>query len=212
MLNPEWDILDTLPMPDRAAAFAAIKHSGQRRKGSGLPYITHVVEAMEIVSRLTEDEEIRAAAVLHDTLEDTGTTKEELSRHFGPRVANLVAAESEDKREERPAEETWLIRKQETIRHLTGATTEIRMLALGDKLSNIRAMHRDQQVIGEELWKRFNEKDPMKHGMYYGSLANVFLEDKTLREKPECREYADLCAEVFHLERDQDGKLIVPEA
>ena len=55
------------------------------------------MEAMEIVSRMSEKEEIRAAAVLHDTLEDTDTTKDELVQIFGQRVADLVASESEDK-------------------------------------------------------------------------------------------------------------------
>lgn len=208
MMNPDWTTLEKLPLLDRAVVFAAMKHSGQPRKGTGLPYITHVVEAMEIVSRMTEDEELRAAAVLHDTLEDTGTTEEELVRYFGRRVADLVAAESENKREDQPAEETWWTRKQETIRRLSGASTEIRMLALGDKLSNIRAMHRDYQVIGEELWLRFNEKNPVRQGMYYGLLANVFGEDETLRETPAYREYAELCADLFSREYDGEGSLI----
>ena len=162
----------------RAIAFAAEKHAGQFRKGTSIPYVTHVLEAMEIVCRMTEDEEIRAAAVLHDTLEDTETTREELAENFGERVAALVAAESEDKRADRPAEETWLERKEETVRHMAEAPTEVRMIALGDKLSNIRAMTRDYRVIGEELWQRFNEKDPIKQGMYYGQLANAFWEEQ----------------------------------
>ena len=193
---------------DRAIAFAAEKHAGQRRKGTTFPYMVHVVEAMEIVCRMTEDEEIRAAAVLHDTLEDTDTTKEELIKNFGDRVADLVAAESENKREDQPAEDTWGIRKQETIRHLLKASTEIRMIALGDKLSNIRAMHRDYQVLGEKLWERFNQKDPIMHGMYYGLLANAFGEDETLRETQAYREYVDLCSELFSREYDGEGKLI----
>ena len=208
MMKIDWTKLETLPLLDRAIDFAVMKHTGQFRKGTGLPYITHAVEAMEIVSRMTEDEEIRAAAVLHDTLEDTETTKEELVRLFGWRVAKLVEAESEDKREDRPAEETWWIRKKETIRHMAHASTEIRMLALGDKLSNIRAMHRDYQVLGEKLWERFNQKDPIMHGMYYGLLANAFGEDETLRETQAYREYVDLCSELFSREYDGEGKLI----
>ena len=208
MMKIDWTKLETLPLLDRAIAFAVMKHSGQFRKGTGLPYITHAVEAMEIVSRMTEDEEIRAAAVLHDTLEDTETTKEELVRLFGWRVAKLVESESEDKREDRPAEETWWIRKKETIWHLAHASTEIRMLALGDKLSNIRAMHRDYQMLGEKLWSRFNQKDPIMHGMYYGLLANAFGEDETLRETQAYREYVDLCSELFSREYDGDGNLI----
>ena len=144
------------PLLQKAMEFAAMKHEGYVRKGTTIPYFTHVMEAMEIVSRMTEDEEVRAAAVLHDTLEDTPTTKKELIHFFGRRVADLVAAESEDKREQRPAGETWLVRKQETIKHLETAKTEIRMVALGDKLSNVRAMYRDYQVHGDQLWKKFN--------------------------------------------------------
>ena len=197
MMKTEWTFPEDLPLLDRAVMFAVMKHSGQRRKGSDIPYITHVVEAMEIVSRMTEDEELRAAAVLHDTLEDTDTGKEELIRLFGQRVADLVAAESENKRPDQPEAETWLTRKQETIRHLSRASTEVRMLALGDKLSNIRAMHRDFQVLGEKLWERFNQKDPVMHGMYYGLLANIFGEDEMLSGTPAYHEYIKLCIDLF---------------
>lgn len=190
---------------DRAIEFAAVKHAGQERKGTTIPYITHVIEAMEIVSRMTEDEEIRAAAVLHDTLEDTETTKEELIEAFGQRVADLVAAESEDKRKDLPEEETWLIRKTETIEHLKKASAEVKMIALGDKLSNIRAMTRDYRVIGEKLWQKFNVKDPKQQGRYYGALANIFEEDEFLRATPEFKEYAELCAALFSGTYDVDG-------
>lgn len=193
---------------ESAIGFAARKHAGQLRKGTSIPYFTHVMEAMEIVSRMTEDEAVRAAAVLHDTLEDTDTKKTDLIRFFGLRVANLVAAESEDKREDQPAEETWWTRKQETIEHLSKASTEAKIIALGDKLSNVRAMHRDYQVIGEELWQRFNEKDPIMQGMYYGLLANVFWEDEFIRETPAYKEYVELCADLFGKEYDGDGNLI----
>lgn len=196
---------------DRAIEFAAVKHAGQPRKGTRLPYFTHVMEAMEIVCRMTEDEEVRAAAVLHDTLEDTQTTKEELVRNFGQRVADLVAAESENKREDKPAGETWLTRKLETIEHMRTAPTEIRMIALGDKLSNVRAMTRDYRIVGEQLWQRFNEKNPLYHGMYYGELANAFCEDETIRKTDAYREYVELCGDLFGKEYDGDGNLIVED-
>ncbi len=194
-----------------AIEFAAAKHARQYRKGTTIPYMTHVVEAMEIVCRMTEDEELRAAAVLHDTLEDTKTTKDELVEYFGSRVADLVAAESEDKREGQPETETWMARKQETVNHLSRASTEVRMLALGDKLSNVRAMTRDYAVIGEELWQRFNQKNPVWQGMYYGLLANVFSEDPFLRETEAYREYVELCSGLFSKEYDGDGNLIEDE-
>ena len=196
------------PLLEKAILFAARKHLGQVRKGTTIPYLTHVMEAMEIVSRMTEDEELRAAAVLHDTLEDTPTTKDELVLAFGQRVADLVEAESEDKREGRPAEETWLARKQETVRHLSAAGTEIRILALGDKLSNVRSMARDYARIGEELWKKFNNPDPIGQGMYYGLLANAFGKDEFIRATPEFGEYVSLCTGLFGGARDGDGNLI----
>ena len=198
------------PLLQKAIVFAAMKHESYVRKGTTIPYFTHVMEAMEIVSRMTEDEEVRAAAVLHDTLEDTPTTKDELVHFFGERVANLVAAESENKRKGRPEAETWLERKLETIQHLEKAGTEIRMIALGDKLSNVRAIHRDYLACGDKVWEKFNNPDPKAQGMYYCSLANAFREDKDIRNTLAFREYADLCAEVFYAKRAQDGKLIVP--
>ena len=197
MEDRKTDVTSGLTLLDRAIVFAAMKHAGTNRKGTTIPYVTHVIEAMEIVSRMTEDEEIRAAAVLHDTLEDTKTTKKELEENFGKRVADLVKAESENKREGQPEDKTWRIRKEETIKHLRNASTEIRMIALGDKLSNVRAMHRDYTVKGEELWKRFNQKDPEEHAYYYCSLRDVFGADETIRETPEYREYAALCEDLF---------------
>ncbi len=181
----------------RAIEFAVKKHTGQVRKGTTIPYVTHVIEAMEIVSRMTEDVELRAAAVLHDTLEDTDTRKEELSDVFGPRVADLVAAESENKREDLPPEETWAIRKAETVKHLSESGTKIKMLALGDKLSNARAMARDYRVMGDDLWKKFNNPDPAAQGRYYGSLARAFGEDESIRGTQAFAEYAELCAVLF---------------
>ncbi len=187
----------SLSLTDRALVFAAYRHSGQKRKGSGIPYVTHVVEVMAIVAGITEDEEVRAAALLHDTLEDTETTKEELVRRFGQRVADLVAAESEDKREDRPAADTWEIRKKETLEHLRRAGAEVRIIALGDKLSNIRSMVRDHRAVGESLWERFNQKDSQMHGWYYKSIADILGGDGSIRETAAFREYTGLCTELF---------------
>ena len=98
-----------------------------------------------------------------------------------------------------------MARKQETVNNLSRASPEVRMLALGDKLSNVRAMTRDYAVIGEELWQRFNQKNPVWQGMYYGLLANVFSEDEFLRETEACREYVELCSALFSKEYDGDG-------
>ena len=197
------------PLLQKAIIFAAMKHEGQLRKGTTIPYFTHVMEAMEIVSRMTDKEEIHAAAVLHDTLEDTPTTVEELAHFFNDNVAALVVAESENKRFGQPEEDTWLVRKRETIEHLSAAKTEVKMIALGDKLSNVRAMYRDFLVEGDGFWKKFNNKDPRSQGMYYCSVGLAFWEDEEIRNTQAFREYVELCAKIFHVTRDRDGKLVI---
>lgn len=109
-------------------------------------------------------------------------------------MARLVATESEDKREDLPPEETWKIRKQETLEHLKNATREEKMITLGDKLSNIRAIYRDYSVVGDELWKRFNQKDKSEHAWYYRSIAELLSE---LGDTFAYKEYVGLVGKVF---------------
>lgn len=153
-----------------AIIFAYQKHKGAVRKGTNTPYIEHPFETMEIVATLTDDPDVICAAVLHDTMEDAHVTYEELEERFGPRVAALVAGESEDKREGLPAEQTWKVRKQEAIDRLRLASRETKIIALGDKLSNMRAIHRDYNKIGDKLWNRFNCKDKAEQGWYYREM------------------------------------------
>lgn len=180
---------------DKAIVFAVQAHSGMVRKGTATPYILHPLEAAAIVATITNDEEVIAAAVLHDVLEDTPVTVNQLTEEFGQRVTAFVSAESENKREEIPAAETWKLRKQETIdalyneKHLT-----IKMIALGDKLSNVRAIYRDYQALGDKLWDRFNQKDKSEHGWYYRSIASA---TKELSKYPAWQEYERLVSILF---------------
>ena len=158
---------------NKAILFATEAHKGTVRKGSKLPYILHPLEAGVIVSSMTNDENVIAAAILHDVLEDTDVTYEELKKEFGV-VADYVSAESENKRKELPPEATWKIRKQETIEHLQRETRkEIKIIALADKLSNIRSMYQDYQEVGDKLWERFHEKRKEEQGGYYKSLVTA---------------------------------------
>ena len=93
-------------MIQRAAAFAAKAHEGVVRKGSRLPYIVHPMEVAMIVSVMTDDPEIIAAAYLHDVIEDAGVTYQELETQFGHRIAELVLEESEDKKKNLERTET----------------------------------------------------------------------------------------------------------
>lgn len=186
---------DSLTLLDHAIIFATKAHSGTTRKGTNVPYIVHPIEAAAIVSSMTDDEEVIAAAVLHDVLEDTEATEDDLYARFGRRITELVMNESENKRRTLPAALTWKTRKQETITFLeTEADRDAKMLALADKLSNLRAIYRDVCIIGDKVWERFNEKDKKMHGWMYRSIAEALRE---LSEHPVWQEYDRLVRTVF---------------
>ena len=157
---------------DRAITFAVKAHQGMERKGKGFPYVVHPMEAVCIVATMTNDQELLAAAALHDVIEDTDTTADDLKEEFGERVAMLVEAESDDKTGGSKAE-TWRQRKQDTLDRLRNADLDIKIVALGDKLSNMRAIAHDYAVLGDELWNRFTVKDPAEHAWRYHALAEA---------------------------------------
>lgn len=193
----DFDVLldDTISLMDRAIVFATRAHSGTYRKGTSIPYIVHPIEAAAIVSTMTADPDMIAAAVLHDVVEDTDATVEEISFFFNERIARLVEAESENKRKDLPPQETWMVRKMETLEFLrTKADREAKILALADKLSNMRAIHRDQNTVGDKLWERFNEKDKSKHGWMYRQVANALSE---LSDTFAWQEYDELVRKTF---------------
>ena len=132
--------------------------------------------------------EMIAAALLHDVIEDAGVTREELEEKFGPRVAFLVDGESEDK------SKSWVERKGATVERLKTATRDEKILALADKLSNIRSTARDYLVLGDEVWQRFNQKDKEMQGWYYKGVAEAL---KEFKGHIYYEEYVMLCERVF---------------
>lgn len=179
---------------NEAIIFATKYHDGQLRDSTHIPYILHPLEAGMIVAGIKEDDELIAAAILHDTLEDTSATVDDLRKLFSQRVIDLVMGDTENKREELPSELTWDIRKQETIDYLNNkATLDEKIVCMGDKLSNIRAIHRDYNTIGDKLWKRFSA--PMnRQAWYYLSLIECF---KDLKDTEAFKEYKYLAEDVF---------------
>lgn len=193
----DFDVLldETISLMDRAIIFATRAHSGTYRKGTMIPYIVHPIEAAAIVSTITADPDMIAAAVLHDVVEDTDATVEEIRFFFNDRIATLVEAESEDKRKDLPPQETWMIRKMETLEFLKSkADRDAKILALADKLSNMRAIHRDQKTVGDKLWERFNEKRKEKHGWMYRQVAEALSE---LSDTFAWQEYDELVRKTF---------------
>ncbi|MGX8713103.1 MAG: HD domain-containing protein [bacterium] len=178
---------------DRAIIFAVKAHAGTERKGKGFPYIVHPMESVSIVATMTNDQELLAAAVLHDVIEDTDTTVEELRREFGERVAWLVEAESDIQVDGSKAC-SWHNRKQAAIDRLTKAPLDAKLVALGDKLSNMRAIARDYAEIGDALWNRFRVKDPASLAWYYRGLREALCE---LEETEAYREFESLINQIF---------------
>ena len=175
-------------MVEKAVAFATKSHEGTFRKGTKIPYIVHPLETAVIVALMVTDEEMICAALLHDVVEDTGVTEAELKEEFGPRVAELVMEETEDKTK------CWKERKCATLDHLEQASRESKILVLADKLSNLRATARDYFLMGDDLWQRFNEKDKLEHAWYYKGVATRLT---GLEEFPAYQDYIKLCEKVF---------------
>ncbi|MBO6119294.1 MAG: HD domain-containing protein [Lachnospiraceae bacterium] len=157
---------------DKALLYAIKAHSGVERRGKGFPYIVHPMEAVAIVASITPDQEILAAAALHDVVEDTEYTEEDIRKEFGDRVAKLVASESDLVVEGKSESESWVDRKKYAIDRLAKLDRDAKIVSLGDKLSNARAMLRDYEELGEKLWDKFHVNDPKLHKWHYEGLRN----------------------------------------
>lgn len=161
---------------DKAIAYATKAHHGTERRGKGFPYIIHPLEAMTIVATITNDPELLAAAVLHDTIEDTDTTYDDIRREFGTRVADLVASETDMRHTASGQVLTWRQRKQRDMDNLKASARDVKIVALGDKLSNMRAIARDYRVMGDRLWLMFHAKDKDTHAWRYRGLRDALSE------------------------------------
>ena len=179
---------------DRALVFAIRAHTNQERRGKGFPYIVHPLEAVSIVATMTPDQEMLAAAALHDTVEDTSVTVEQLREEFGDRVAHLVEEESDKFIEGMSEAESWHTRKQMAIDRLAAASRDAKVVALGDKLSNMRAIARDYAMQGDNLWNLFHVKERSEHEWHYRGLAASLSE---LKDTFAFQEFEQLIDQVF---------------
>lgn len=184
-----------MELASEAIAFAVRAHDGMRRRRSNNPYILHPLEAAVIVGTMTDDQSVIAAAALHDVVEDAGITLEEVEERFGRRVRDLVAAETENKRNDLPAESTWRIRKEESLAVLRDTEDmDILMLWIGDKLANMRSIYRDHRAEGDAMWECFNQKDPKEQAWYYTTIVRL---TERLSAYPAWIEYKTLTELVF---------------
>lgn len=184
-----------LSLLDQAIIFATNAHQGGFRRDGHTPYILHCTETAAITATMTADETVLAAAVLHDVIEDTDTTEEALRATFGETVTSLVLCLSENKRSELPPEDTWLIRKEETIDALEESDDiRVKQICLGDKLSNLRGIYRDYLRQGEDIWEGFHQKSRAKQGWYYYQLECAL---DALSDTHAFQEFHDLRLRIF---------------
>lgn len=155
-----------------ALVYATELHAKQIRKGSGVPYIAHLLGVASIALEYGANEEEAIAALLHDAIEDQGgaTIQAEIQQRFGETVATIVQGCTDTDITPKPP---WRERKQAYIDHIIHASPSVRLVSAADKLYNAQSIVKDYRQIGEDLWQRFTGK---KAGTlwYYRSLVNAF--------------------------------------
>ncbi|HVO81060.1 MAG TPA: HD domain-containing protein [Terriglobales bacterium] len=157
---------------EQALLFAFRKHNGQKRKGTEVPYIAHLLGVASLVLEAGGDEDLAIAALLHDVVEDCGGAPmlKEVRRRFGRRVAHVVAGCTDADTYPKPP---WRARKENYLRHLRTANADVRLVSVADKVHNARAVLNDYREIGEPIWERFQGR---RDGTlwYYRELAKEF--------------------------------------
>lgn len=161
----------------QALIYATELHAHQVRKGSGVPYISHLLGVASIALEYGANEDEAIAALLHDAIEDQGgaATRAEICRRFGENVTAIVDGCTDAVTTPKPP---WRERKQAYIAHLPTASASVLLVSSADKLYNARSILKDYRLLGESLWQRFQGG---KAGTlwYYRAIADAFHQIQT---------------------------------
>ena len=159
-----------------AMAYAYQVHSGQRRKGTGIPYIAHILGVTAIAMEYGADEDQSIGALLHDAAEDGGgeATLAEIRARFGDVVAEIVLGCSDSLVEDPEDKLPWQERKENYLAHLESASQSVCLVSAADKLHNVRSIIRDYHEHGEAIWDRFQGS---RDGTlwYYETVADTLI-------------------------------------
>src|SRR6188474_921063 len=157
-----------------AMAYAYQVHSGQRRKGAGIPYFAHVLGVTAIAMEYGADEDEAIGALLHDAAEDGGgeATLAEIRARFGDAVGDIVLGCSDSLVEDPEDKLPWRERKENYLAHLENASQSVCLVSAADKLHNVRSIIRDYHQHGDEIWPRFQGRrdDTL---WYYETVAHA---------------------------------------
>ena len=160
------------PQFEDALIYAARVHALQKRKGTDIPYIAHLLAVTALVLESGGDADEAIAALLHDAAEDQGgkARLEDIRRRFGDRVTEIVAGCTDSFEDPKPC---WRERKEGYIKHIPTTSLAVRRVALADKLHNARCILADFRTVGDRVWERFKvDKDETL--WYYRSLVRAF--------------------------------------
>ncbi len=175
-----------------AITFAAERHLGQLRKGTTMPYIVHPLAVMLILAECDpENRDLMAAGVLHDVLEDTGTSAEEMRERFGDHITDLVLSHTDDKTL------PWKERKILALKHLAAGNFEEQALQMADKLANLRDMKRDHDKYGEAVWEKFNNPYECVAWYYHESVEALKRMDQNEKTAKAYQEVREIVTELF---------------
>lgn len=176
---------------DKAIKFACCAHHDQFRKGSNIPYISHPFAVALILQKAEASDEQIIAGILHDVVEDTHASLQDIKFEFGSKIAELVEACSEC-----DPKAPWEERKQNTLDSLKTASDEVKLIVCADKLHNLLSIKEDLKVIGDEVWKKFG-RGKESQTWYYLKLVETLCAD--LKTKPKSSIFHKFKEEVYSL-------------
>jgi guanosine-3',5'-bis(diphosphate) 3'-pyrophosphohydrolase len=140
---------------EKALRLASLGHRDQVRKGSGIPYIEHPMAVAMVLDRAGFGEDVVIAGLLHDLVEDTEVTLEQVRESFGESIAAMVGSCSEEKLDAEGRKRPWIDRKRDHLRDLVGASESVKGIILADKLHNLISIRLDL-LEGRPVWSGFN--------------------------------------------------------
>lgn len=159
---------------ESALVYANQVHHGQQRKGTGIPYMAHILGVAAIAMEYGADQDEAIGALLHDAAEDGGGEARlaEIRARFGDAVGDIVLGCSDSLVEHPENKLPWRERKETYLAHLAGASTSVCLVSAADKLHNVRAIMRDLRMHGDDVWDRFQGK---RDGTlwYYEAVADA---------------------------------------
>ncbi len=182
-----------------ALIYAAKLHAGQTRRGTEIPYISHLMGVASIALEYGADKDEAIAAVLHDAIEDQGgaQTREEIRMRFGDRVVAIVDGCTDSEIQPKPP---WKERKEAYIARIKDASSSVHLVSAADKLHNARTILKDYRTLGDRLWERFNGG---KKGTlwYYRALSDEF---RRAYPSPLIEELKRVISEIEHQVRPNE--------